>query len=155
MRLWFFLLFCATTKAGLIDLSQVDLKRESYSLKKVCSYMGHNHQLMVDAQNTQFVDCMGEMVSVQDFCQKVSKKDLNLSRGFINSNMSLAYCDYASSVKIKFSCEKKQAKYCSSSAKKGCQKLGKFYARDHQLIHQTFIDENPPLLSCLFSQNLE
>lgn len=109
--------------------------------------MGYKHTLVASSHSLSEVDCMTNIVKLTDFCLKNSKNIKKLTRGYIDRLTDDAVCEYAESVKISISCDKRDQLLCVRKSK-GCLKLKNIFAFSHELVH---FSKNNNKLSCYFS----
>lgn len=126
-------------------------KRDLYTYKAVCQEMGHKNLLLVEPKNVMHMDCMGEVVNIRSFCQRVSPKETFL-RGYINEKMKEVVCMHGKSAFLSIGCDKRDKVYCESP-KEGCLRLNRIYAYSHQLEYHSFIEKDVDnVLNCHFQK---
>lgn len=125
---------------------------KSFDLKTICEEMGHKENLLVEAKNSNQIDCMGRVVEIADFCEKKYplEKDgqkLFLTKASIGMATKRGYCERGEAVLLRLNCESDHKSFCTS-AKSGCEKLGKVFARQLPAIESTKVGQ---ILRCFYS----
>lgn len=141
--------------------SQIEFERVSplirpFSLKDVClSYK--KESLLIEGKGLHHISCMGEIISILDFCQKSMSKieigNRRLLRGYFDEKTNSAICEAGSSAVLTFHCSNKNSKFCHNP-KKECQELKKIYAANLNVEMFSVIPEDEGnKLKCYFSMN--
>lgn len=105
---------------------------------------------MVDVLDPIHLDCMGEKVSVKDFCLKKINKE-QFIRGYINSKLNEVACEMGSEAFLSIGCDKRDKHYCQNPIE-GCRKLNKIFAYSHTLNHHSFNEKDVDnVLNCYYS----
>lgn len=125
---------------------------QSFELQTICKEMGHKENLIVEAKNSNQIDCMGRIVEIADFCEKKFplEKDgqkLFLTKASIGMATKRGYCERGEAVLLRLNCDSDHSSYCTS-AKNGCEKLGKIFARQLPLEEARKIES---ILRCFYS----
>lgn len=134
--------------AAVIKNDVSGLKRKAFSLKEACTKAGFDHLLMVEADSSLIVDCMGRKLNAHEFCKNNEGGD-NFIRGFVSASKSQVYCEYAEAVSLTISCDQNHHKYCQN-AKVGCGELKDVFANKLELMHSS-LTGTPVNLNCHFA----
>lgn len=147
--------------AAIIENKPLGLRRDQYSLKEACTFMGHKEVLVVEALGQTKIDCMGEIIETLDFCQKKQKEGPQLegtnserafTRGVIDKEEKVVYCEKAIQVQLTLKCDSRYGPLYCKDALAGCQKLKDTFAHDLNLGHKAIVtDQKIKNLECYFS----
>lgn len=111
------------------------------------------HLLLVEVLDPLHIDCMGNKVSVKDFCLKKlddSQKEKFL-RGYVNSKLGEVACEMGDEALVSIGCDKRDKNFCKEPAV-GCSRLKKIYAHAHEVDYHSFIKKDvDDVLNCYFS----
>lgn len=148
--------------AEVIKNETTSLRRPSFSFADVCKYMGQNETLLIDEIGPGNLDCMGQKINLNDFCQKKEKslelghENLALARGIIDSLSQNVICEKAKTVSFSFKCRPKDLNDLCLSASFGCEKVQKLYAVNLEISHRSLIEqEQGKILSCYFVSKID
>ncbi len=107
-------------------------KFEYFEFKDVCSYFKKDPTI-IEAKNQVYLDCMGEMVSSQEFCHQKFQDEKNYVRAFVDQSEKKVVCQFAKSAELTFSCADSKT-HCSES-EKTCDSLRMVFAANKKLYH--------------------
>ncbi len=118
--------------------------------------MGKKHSLLVSPKPPAHLDCMGEVVSLSEFCQKVHiNKRFPLMRGVIDPVSNQVACESGEALTLSLRCHEGNDRYCKG-AEAGCTELKSIFAFGLDLTHSSMlIDRGDQLLNCYFSKKSE
>lgn len=134
------------SKISKFDVYQV--AKKEFTLGDVCQTLLKKNYPLIQAHSQSQVDCMSTIVDVTTFCETKLAADPYLIRGFVEN--AKAYCQSATRVILKYSCESKSDEYCKDSSI-GCYKLKDKLAKRLKTVHHSIIDKKE--LNCYFSAN--
>lgn len=153
------LFFISLSDARLIDFEVINRGHEVFDLKEICKKSGQKHNLLVRAEDTSHVNCMGKRISILDFCRDQSQKQpfrRPFLRGYIATNEqeelgSRGFCITGDFVNLRFSCETESFRELCGDTEKGCNSLRRLYAYDLLNIYHTRVfEESDEHLICRF-----
>jgi len=149
----FTLLLILTPQAEVLKYDITGYDRSLHSYKEVCEGLGHKELLLIEVVDALHLDCMGEKVSVKDFClQNKDKAKGSLLRGYVNQKLNEVTCQYGSSAFVSIACDKRD-KYLCAKPKLGCERLNKVYALSHELFEYSFIEKDVDnVLNCMYQR---
>lgn len=153
--LWAHVFMClffqnAYTKVIKYDVYQISKKE--HTLNEVCLKILNKEYPLVEMNSVTQVDCMSTLVEINDFCEKTYPTDPYLIRGIVEKDK--AYCQSASEVILKYTCDSKD-EYCFDSSI-GCFKLQAKLARRLKVIHHSIIKKSKSSeLNCYFAKKVK
>lgn len=137
--------------AQILSHEVTGLRRDFYAPKDVCETMGHKHSLIVTARPPAELDCMGRMVQLTDFCQKIEKSGLSLLRGRLDPLTDQVICEYGDGLVFSMRCHSGNSKYCED-AQSGCKGIQDVFAKGLRVSHAALLpDGGDHRLNCYFS----
>lgn len=149
-------------QARLLSYEVTSRKHEVYELKEFCELSGHKHNLLVSAQNSHTVNCMGTRLRVKDFCLERPSNEESFLRGYVpfrgDSGEDGAYddqvfCIMGVAARLSFSCESPGKRDYCRDPRKSCVKLGQSYAHDLELAYSARqYDDSDEILHCHYAQ---
>ena len=124
----FGLLFCLLSgeiwgKIWALDIRE--RRRMSYAYWEVCESFGHRDNVLVERLSYTQLDCMGKVVSVEQFCRKRHGHSPLYLRGFLPVKGGVI-CEKGLEVELEYECQG-QPKGCSS-VESHCHLLGRTFA---------------------------
>ncbi len=143
-------LFCTWSKVSKLEVTGLKKIRASY--KEVCQLMEKNHLVLIGAASTWQIDCMGDVVSVFDFCKrKISQKRIFL-RGYVNQKDNEVICETGKTVYLSLACDKRHKGLCVKPLE-SCRKLNQIYAQELELVHHSLIPKDiDDALNCYYAR---
>jgi hypothetical protein len=148
--IFLFFIVCNLTNAKIIkqEISEATIKTHSYS--DVCSYFDKKHLLLISAKDINFLDCMGELVAVREFCDNKYKNERLYLRGYIKDDTKEVVCQFGSRVSLSIQCTEDKQQYCKDD-KIGCELLKNVFAKRLSLANSSLINKSEgKILNCHF-----
>ncbi|MCB9062006.1 MAG: hypothetical protein H6622_10825 [Halobacteriovoraceae bacterium] len=151
----FYFLFLSSLSARVLEYKISGLKEKKFELKQVCKSQKLPTGPIVTTEGIQKVDCMGEIVDVNKFCEKNSKGDPDFLRGIADSSDGIVVCQNAKMAVLTIICDERDGHLCQSP-KSSCQNLKSKFARGHKLYHSSLVGTNKNgKLKCYFTSDSE
>ncbi len=115
--------------------------------------MGFRERPLTEMASGGKLDCMGDLVSIDQFCLKSYKASPSYMRGFEKNGKVI--CELGDRVIAKYTCDGSMTAkdFCYDSAR-GCKKIGKSLVRNLQIYHQSMtrdLDGKALALNCIFT----
>lgn len=154
----FISIFSFSLLAQVISYEVTDRIHGVHTFEEVCQYFGHRHNLLINRASFNSLDCMGEKVTIDEFClaQASDHPDRLYLRGFIpkvgeQSAEKEVFCVFGQAVSLVFSCEGEGLRNLCADLEAGCLSLRPLYAHQAHLIHHARqFKEESELLQCRF-----
>jgi len=156
--IFFFLLLPLVSFSHVIQDDVMTTDRKNYSFKNVCSRMVSHEAPLVEVVSGQELDCMGQKISVSDFCDKELAADPYYLRAYMNKDSKEVVCQSGKTVLFKYLCVKFSDKaICNNQPKKNCLQFKDKLARRLDLVHfsQLKNEKGVPQLNCFFKASTE
>ena len=152
----FFITFCHFSFAEVIKDEHFSTGSNSYSWKSVCKQITKRDSPLIEKKTASLLDCMGESVEIEKFCDEKEIANAFYTRAYINSIDKTVECKSGRRVIFKWKCEGLKDKYCEDQ-ETGCYLIQEKLAKRLKIIHKSLIKEGEErYLNCYFgSKNLD
>jgi hypothetical protein len=109
---------------------------ETYTFKETCEKSGIRETPLITAPSLKELDCMGTIVSLNEFCLKNMLDAKNFSRGYAQAEQKKVFCQSANGLSLSINCTANNKKLCAHE-KEACRDLQALYARNLKLVKST------------------
>lgn len=140
MKKVFLLFFLSLSIFAKVDqLKYTNPKFQYFNYKEACDFLKKDSTL-VEAKNQLYLDCMGQVVSTQEFCHKKFASEKDFVRAFIDTEDHKVVCQFAQRAELTYNCESGESKYCKNVSR-GCEMFRKVFAANKKIYHAADLNE--------------
>lgn len=149
------LFFSLSLHASLTKYDVTDSTKINFNYSEICTHYNKTASL-IESKNSTTLNCMGEDVSIVEFCEEKFKNDSDYTRAYLDKNNNQVICQKAKRVVLKYKCSRNSVSSFCIDAITGCQQIKKILAHNLDTIHKSLIkrDDGSRDLNCYFENDI-